>query len=608
MLAKKIPFLLASALCLLAGPASAWWNPDWAYRKAITLDTGNAGSNVASDTGEVQVLLRLHTGNFKHFLDVAEGGADLRVVAADDKTPLAFHVEKFDAVNELALIWVKLPGLKGDVGADAKATEAAAAKLYLYFGNPNATRAEPSSASYGPADALVYHFDGADGAIVDHSTNALPAPTSTALPVSASLIGPGISFDGHQSLSVADAPVLAIDPAKGWGFSLWVKPESASGEAMLLERQIGKQRLRLAYVEGNLKLAYVDAAAEAKESGEVPMAPATWHHVAVRMEGGQFYLLLDGREATKLSVAAEPLAGPVVLGAASNGSQGFKGEMDEFRIFSSVPSVGRLAFAAATEGPDGKGIAYLADESTDTEGAGESGEGHSSYFGVILNQVFGNKQAIVEQSVIGVCGVMALVAFAVMGLKQIYLARCRKASSSFLAAYDGLGAASDTDLTVLAQRSAQFQNSPLFRVYRQGIGELKRRIGDDPDARIHSRSLEAIGAAMDAVMVREGQRLNAQMVLLTIAISGGPFIGLLGTVVGVMVTFAAIAATGDVNINAIAPGMAAALLATTAGLAVAIPSLFGYNYLGSRVKELSADMHVFADEFLARMNERYGQD
>jgi biopolymer transport protein ExbB len=95
------------------------------------------------------------------------------------------------------------------------------------------------------------------------------------------------------------------------------------------------------------------------------------------------------------------------------------------------------------------------------------------------------------------------------------------------------------------------------------------------------------------------------MVLLTIAISGGPFLGLLGTVVGVMITFAAIAATGDVNINAIAPGIAAALLATVAGLAVAIPALFGYNYLSSRIKEIVADMNVFQDEFITRVAEHY---
>ncbi len=113
-------------------------------------------------------------------------------------------------------------------------------------------------------------------------------------------------------------------------------------------------------------------------------------------------------------------------------------------------------------------------------------------------------------------------------------------------------------------------------------------------------------ASVDADLVRESHKLNAQMVWLTIAISGGPFLGLLGTVVGVMITFAAIAAAGDVNVNAIAPGIAAALLATVAGLGVAIPALFGYNYLASRIKNLSADMQIFVDEFITRVAEEYG--
>ena len=120
-----------------------------------------------------------------------------------------------------------------------------------------------------------------------------------------------------------------------------------------------------------------------------------------------------------------------------------------------------------------------------------------------------------------------------------------------------------------------------------------------------TQAVNAIRATMDGALVRELQKLNSQMVLLTIAISGGPFLGLLGTVVGVMITFAAIAASGDVNVNAIAPGIAAALVATVAGLAVAIPALFGYNYLGSRIKEISADMHVFVDEFVAKIAEQH---
>ena len=65
---------------------------------------------------------------------------------------------------------------------------------------------------------------------------------------------------------------------------------------------------------------------------------------------------------------------------------------------------------------------------------------------------------------------------------------------------------------------------------------------------------------------------------------------------------------GDVNVNAIAPGIAAALLATVAGLGVAIPALFGYNWLASRVKTLSADMQIFVDEYVTRAAERLGAD
>ena len=67
-----------------------------------------------------------------------------------------------------------------------------------------------------------------------------------------------------------------------------------------------------------------------------------------------------------------------------------------------------------------------------------------------------------------------------------------------------------------------------------------------------------------------------------------------------LIFFAAIAAAGDVNVNSIAPGIAAALVATVAGLAVAIPALFGYNWLSSQIKNVSADTQVFADEFLTR--------
>jgi len=146
-------------------------------------------------------------------------------------------------------------------------------------------------------------------------------------------------------------------------------------------------------------------------------------------------------------------------------------------------------------------------------------------------------------------------------------------------------------------------NSPLYRIYHIGSEEIGHRMTGGNG--LSTRSIQAIRASLDAGYVRENHLLNDGLVFLTISIAGGPFMGLLGTVVGVMITFAAIAATGEVNISAIAPGLAAALVATVAGLLVAIPALLGYNYLVSRLKTVSSDLAIFIDEFVTKMAEFY---
>ena len=105
--------------------------------------------------------------------------------------------------------------------------------------------------------------------------------------------------------------------------------------------------------------------------------------------------------------------------------------------------------------------------------------------------------------------------------------------------------------------------------------------------------------------MREVQRLNRNIVFLTIGIAGGPYLGLLGTVIGVMITFAVIAQSGQVEVNSIAPGIAGALLATVAGLAVAIPALFAYSYISARIKDSISEMQIFIDEFVAKIAEFY---
>jgi biopolymer transport protein ExbB len=229
--------------------------------------------------------------------------------------------------------------------------------------------------------------------------------------------------------------------------------------------------------------------------------------------------------------------------------------------------------------------------------------------------------------IIGILVVMFVISTLVMLSKAIVLSRTLRENKKFEEAFSNLGTSnianldhqdedgqSDFDesplLLSLTGNHAAFAGSSIYRIYHVGVQEMNKRLAkgvgaNASDQGMSAQALSAVKASMDGVLVRELQKLNSQMVLLTIAISGGPFLGLLGTVVGVMITFAAIAASGEVNVNAIAPGIAAALAATVAGLAVAIPALFGYNYLGSQIKMVTADMHVFVDEFVAKLAEQH---
>jgi biopolymer transport protein ExbB len=222
-------------------------------------------------------------------------------------------------------------------------------------------------------------------------------------------------------------------------------------------------------------------------------------------------------------------------------------------------------------------------------------------------------------AVIIICFFMSIISWIIMFNKVRLLNAINKGNTVFmdqwkrlsrdLTSLDGCDIQSIKTMggRVTPEQQKSISKSSVYRLYHIGSDELSHRLkaeGGD-DAGISARSMEAIKATMDSGLVREGQRLNKFVVLLTICISGGPFLGLLGTVIGVMITFAAIAAEGAVDVNNIAPGIAGALLATVAGLAVAIPALFGYNYILSKIKECQADMSVFIDEFVTRMAENY---
>src|SRR5690606_39491335 len=108
---------------LLGSPVPAWWDKGYTAREQVTVDTSADGANVSELAGASVVLVRLHDGNFQ-FASAQENGADIRFVAADDKTPLAYHIEKYDSLLNEAFVWVRVP----DLPPAAKTT------LWLYHG------------------------------------------------------------------------------------------------------------------------------------------------------------------------------------------------------------------------------------------------------------------------------------------------------------------------------------------------------------------------------------------------------------------------------------------------------------------------------------------
>jgi biopolymer transport protein ExbB len=303
---------------------------------------------------------------------------------------------------------------------------------------------------------------------------------------------------------------------------------------------------------------------------------------------------VNGVEAGKASGSVGASDGAAALG------QGFKGEIDEFEIASTARSAAWIKVAALSQGADQKLLVY-----GQAEGGGDS-SGPSTLH-ILLSAV-----TLDGWVVIGILVVMFFISVAVMITKGRAVQAASRDNDKFKAQFEAFIDAikpGGADASDEKKAAARFRHSSLYRLYAVGAHEVRARFAMYAEANHHGnltdQTINAIRSTIDARLVRETQQLNSRMVLLTIAIAGGPFLGLLGTVVGVMITFAAIAAAGDVNVNAIAPGIAAALVATVAGLAVAIPALFGYNYLGTRISELTSDMQVFVDEFISRIAEKY---
>lgn len=178
----------------------------------------------------------------------------------------------------------------------------------------------------------------------------------------------------------------------------------------------------------------------------------------------------------------------------------------------------------------------------------------------------------------------------------------------------------ESNPTALYAREEEYPGSPVNTIYKAGCealsGELQahgfepediltEEVTSDLHRRLTVNQLETLRAVVDRNVADEALNLEEQMGLLATAVSAAPFMGLLGTVWGVMDAFTGMAESGSVALSAVAPGIAGALLTTIVGLIVALPSMVGYNLLSSNIRKISVQMDNFAQEFISEVQNCY---
>ena len=576
---QRFLFLLTILGTLVPGLAHAWWQPDWAYRKPVTVDAGPKAGAVGGDPGRIPVLLRLHSGNF-NFEGVSDNGADLRFVAGDDKTVLNHQIEQFNPLLGIALIWVDVPAL----------TAGRPQQLWMYYGNPKAPASGNGQRTFDPDYSLVYHF--AEPGVPSRDSTAYGNHAQTAVPaLDGAVIGAGARL-GTAALTLPASPSLALAAGAPFTFSAWVRPDSLGAQQILYARRDGASELLVGVDQG---VPFVQVNGQRSKPGQ-PIQAGQWSHLALKADKTNVALYVGGRPAVSLATALPAFATAAAVGADVNASAGlanFTGAIDELRLSRTSRPDALLLADAVSQGSESRLAVFGADEQ-------QAGKSH---FGFIIAAM-----PLDAWIVVGVLGLMMVLSWIIMIGKGRSYGAISRANAQFMQSFhEAAGAPLDHLARNGKLSTAVKTDSSLWRLYDVAIDEMRRRHdrGYDLNA-VSNATIGAIRAAMDGVMVRESERMSKRMIWLSTTIEGAPYVGLFGTVIGIMLVFVVAAMAGAVDINSVAPGMAAALLCTAAGLGVAIPALFGYNWLSSRSDAIVADMAVFVDEFATRLAEEQG--
>ena len=206
---------------------------------------------------------------------------------------------------------------------------------------------------------------------------------------------------------------------------------------------------------------------------------------------------------------------------------------------------------------------------------------------------------------IGALLILSLFSWTIILTKFYQLARARRVAKRFFAAYG-----STRDPLEIQRRGEEFDGAPAYSLYAKGADELEYHLKHNPlqiqgEVRVSAKSFDSVKVTLEEAAASEAMSLEKGMIVLSTAVAGGPFIGLLGTVWGVMETFAGIAKANSASLTAMAPGVAGALIATVIGLLVAIPAMFAYNFMVTTIRAITQELDGFASRYATQIEHKY---
>jgi biopolymer transport protein ExbB/TolQ len=226
------------------------------------------------------------------------------------------------------------------------------------------------------------------------------------------------------------------------------------------------------------------------------------------------------------------------------------------------------------------------------------------FFAMTQLQFVWNRATEVGRVIIFVLAIASVFAWYMMVSKALQMRRAKQLNQYFESEYK-----TQEHVLAIFDRRLQVDGCPMFAVYQEGCMELDTRLkAESGEARkkfITLKSMEHVKRTMEGAVARESLKLESGLILLATVAPGAPFIGLLGTVWGVMDTFAMVGQAGKADLATMAPGVSAALITTVAGLLVAIPSMFGYNFLVHTLRVRTVELDNFAQDLVSKMETEY---